>query len=197
MDIGVFYTWLADFFDDYFLRIAIGVGILFLVMFVLWWLYRRLSKKDQFTLFRHVGGVAYASKWDHVSYVLKYFFVFPLYTFCGFVVFALCLFFLSNPTTPEAQTNILFISIVVVSTIRISAYVHESLAEDLAKLVPLSVLGVVVAHPSLNSFGITEEQFTAFIMLIPQFSKYILFTIMLEAVLRGSNFLLRNMKEEE
>jgi hypothetical protein len=88
-------------------------------------------------------------------------------------------------------------AIVLISTIRVGAYVHHSLAEDLAKLIPLSLLGALLLHPSFTSFGITLDQSVAFVLLIPEFLKYLIFTITLEVLLRGGVWLFTNMNREE
>ena len=175
---------LRSFFDVQFLALFIATGILFLVMFIMWWIYRTLSKKDIFSLHEKVNGMSYETKWDKFLYLLKYLFVFPLYTFVGFFIFAFSLFLLIKPTSTQGELNILFISIVIVSTIRVSAYVDEAMAEDLAKLVPFALLAVLLAQPSFTNFNVNYNEIDTFFTLIPSFIKYIFFTIFLEWILR-------------
>jgi len=197
MALDAFFTWLAEFFDGQFLAIIIATGVLFLLMFITWWVYWTLSRRDIFRLHQKHGEMTYASTGDHIIYILKYFFVFPLITFAGFLIFALSLFLLSKPTGAEQETTIIFLAIVIVSTIRISAYVNEHLAEDLGKLIPLTMLSIILLHPSLTGIGITWEQLNAFFTLIPSFVKYLVFTIILEGVLRGGTWLIGGMNREE
>jgi hypothetical protein len=193
MNIAVLFDWLVTFFDDQFLKIMLATALLFLLVFFTWWLYRIISRRNIFVLFHTSKSKPHPDAWDHILYVLKYFFLFPLLTFAGFIVFAFSLFILMKPALAADQQNVLFIAIVVVSTIRVSAYVNENLAEDLAKLIPLSMIAIILTHPNFETIGLSTEQVTGFFMLIPGFLKYLVFTIMLEALLRGGTWLARNI----
>lgn len=188
MGIEIVYVWLAEFFDQQFVNLLLATGLLFLVMFVTWWVYKKLSTRNLFQLFTKTAKRSAPNFWDYVVYALKYFCVFPILTFIGFLIFALSLFLLMKPATPEMQANVLFIAIVMVNTIRVAAYVHESLAEDFAKLVPLTLLAVLISSPSQVA-GVHWEQFANFLMLVPSVLKYLLFIVILEVLLRGGTWL--------
>jgi hypothetical protein len=195
MDIASVFAWLAAFFDDYFLAILVGTGTFFLAMLLTWSIYRTLSRRNIFFLTKRADRPRITA-WDHTIYILKYFFLFPLYTFIGFVIFAFLLFMLIKPN-PEMQRTIIYIAIVIVSTIRVSAYVDEGLAEEIAKIIPISMLAFIFTHPNLESFAVSIENIAGFILLIPQFLKYLLFTVVLEALLRGGTFLLSHMDKDD
>ena len=88
-----------------------------------------------------------------VLYVAKYLFIFPLVTFVWFATFTILLSFLA-PDRPFS--DILLITLAVVGTIRISAYVTEDLSKDLAKILPFAVLGIFIVNVS---FFKTSESF--------------------------------------
>ncbi|HIH24868.1 TPA: hypothetical protein HA251_07585 [Candidatus Woesearchaeota archaeon] len=188
MGVEVVYAWLAAFFDQQFFNILLATGLLFLIMFVTWWVYRKLSTRNLFQLFTKNTKRSAPNFGDYLVYALKYFCIFPLLTFVGFLIFAFSLFMLMKPSTADMQANVLFIAIVMVSTIRVAAYVHESLAEDFAKLVPLSLLGVLLSSPSQVA-GVGGGQIAGFIFLIPSVIKYLLFIVILEVLLRGGTWL--------
>jgi hypothetical protein len=75
--------------------------------------------------------------------------------------------------------------------------VHESMAEDFAKLIPLTMFSILLTHPSLDAFGISIAKLETFASLIPGFLKYLVFTVLLEAVLRGGTWLFGNLDKEE
>ena len=196
MDMMTIIQSLADFFDGLFLAILIGTGILFLVVYITWWIYKTLSTRDVFQLYHKKGDVK-ATTGDHILYALKYFIVFPVYTFIGFLIFAFSLFLLMKPEAGQQETMMLFIAIVIISTIRVSAYVNEQLAEDLAKLLPLAMISVIITHPTLTGIGVTWEQLTRFITAIPNYLKYLLFTIILEGTLRGGSWVYRTVRDRK
>lgn len=195
MGIEVVFVWIADFFDQQFINLLFATGLLFLIMFITWWVYRKLSTRNLFSLFTKSMKRKTPSFWDYVVYGLKYFLFFPILTFIGFLIFALSLFMLMRPSTVVAQANVLFIAIIIVNTIRVAAYVHEGMAEDLAKLVPLSMLAVLLGSPSQVA-GVTWEQFTTFVLLIPSVLKYLLFIMILEVLLRGGTWLFSHLRPD-
>lgn len=195
MDVSIVFSWLADFFDQQFVNLLLATALFFLVMFITWWIYRKLSTRNIFLLFSGSKKRTDPSGWDFTLYAMKYFLLFPLLTFIGFLIFAFSLFLLVKPVTPGLQNNILFIAIIMVSTIRVSAYVHESLAEDLAKLVPLSLFAVALTSPS-EITSITGEQMLSFVMLIPSVLKYLLFIVILEFLLRGGTWFFSHLRAD-
>lgn len=196
MALEAFFAGLVEFFDGQFISILLATFGLFVIMLMTWWVYKKLSTRNIFSLFTKGMGKVQPGFWEHLRYFMKYFLLFPILVFAGFLIFAFSLFVLAKPETAEAQTRLLFIAIVIVSTIRIGAYVNEGLAEDLAKLIPLSMLSIVLLHPDFTGIGITFDQVWGFLLLIPGFIKYMLFTIILEGLLRGGTWLFVNLNRE-
>jgi hypothetical protein len=197
MDFTSIILWLRVFFDELFLDIFAATIILFLAVLVTWGVYRTLSRCNIFQL-KRTWDLQRVTVSDHVWYVAKYFFLFPIITFAGFLIVAFSLIVLTRQAEPSAQATSLFIAIVLVSTIRVAAHVNESMAEDLAKLAPLSMLSALFFQSAdFTSVTITIQQVAGFIQLIPGFSKYLLFTILLELVLRAGGFLWRTIRNRD
>ena len=88
-----------------------------------------------------------------VLYAGKYLVIFPVVAFIWFTVFTVMLSFLA----PNRDfSEILLVAMAVVGTIRISAYVAESLSRDLARILPYAVLGIFIINVS---FFKTSESF--------------------------------------
>lgn len=158
--------------------------VLFVLMLMTWWIYRSISDENLFTVLGKSALAERLSAGGKFLYALRYIVMFPFYTFLAFCFFALALFVLVRPETIEAQNSILFVAIVLVCTIRVAAYINNGLAEDLAKLVPLSMLVAVITRPDLNSLGLDFTSISAFFSLIPGFAKYFFVTVILELCLR-------------
>jgi hypothetical protein len=186
-----------EFFDGQFLALLIATVVLFIILFISWWTYRTLSTRNLFHIYGSNPKSPILTWKDKTKYVLKYFFVFPVYTFLGFLIFAFSLFIMSKPGLVDLHAKILFVAIVMVSTIRVCAYVHETMAEDFAKLIPLTMLSLLLMHPSIESFGITTAQIVTFVELIPGFMKYLVFTILLEGALRIGAWMFGSLEEEQ
>lgn len=164
--------------------ILLSTIVLFVLMLMTWWIYRSISDENLFTVLGKSALATHLSAGGKFLYALRYIVMFPFYTFLAFCFFALALFVLSKPETLEAQGAILFVAIVLVCTIRVAAYVNSGLAEDLAKLVPLSMLVAVITRPDLEGLGLQFSSIRDFFSLIPGFAKYFLVTVILELCLR-------------
>lgn len=147
--------------------------------------YRFVSKKDIFKLnlqqynkTQHPGLTKFLGG---LLYVLEYILLFPLFTFFWFVVFAVLLTFLVKQ---QAVQNLLLLSVAIIASIRMCAYYNESLAQDLAKLLPFALLGVFVMELNFFSFSksliMIKQLFTLWDLMI----YYLIFVIILEIMLR-------------
>lgn len=151
------------------------VAIMFYAIIV-WNLYRFVAKQNIFVF----KGMEEAKVSTFTSFLL-YLVIFPILTFVAFLFFALLLIFLAKGQTLE---QILIISITLIAAIRLTAYYEEDLAKDVAKLIPLALLGVFLVDPSYYSFEIVLERLVALPSLVPLILRYLLFVVLLEWVLR-------------
>lgn len=115
-------------------------------------------------------------------------FVFPLVSFGMFLVLSIGLFFLAKsiPSVPEPQRvrDILLLSMAVVAGVRVAAYISERAAEDLAKLVPLGLLGVLLVDPGYLSVSTPFERLALLPTLLGLILRYLLALVALELLLR-------------
>lgn len=128
-------------------------------------------------------------KFFHVLlYMFEYLLLFPLFVFFWFSVIAGLLALL---TREQTVGQLLLIAMAVVAAVRITAYYKESLSTDLAKMLPFSLLGVLVLD--INTFSPAESW--SLIQTFPDAAitaaYYLAFTIFLEWVLRMGNLLVR------
>ena len=139
------------------------------------------------------------SRWEGIKevivflfYILEHIIIFPLLTFIWFIFFSLLLIFMSE----NNSINTLFLfSMAVVATTRISAYYSEELAREIAKTLPLTLLGIFLVT-GLSYFS--PESAVLAIKSIPLMWKtivyYLLFIVSLEIVLRILLFIYNNIK---
>lgn len=180
MDFSKFINFITD---PIYLKIAYLTLIVFFAGWFIWYMYIKLSRRDLFTL-THVSYEEAESTWHYVGYILKYIFLFPIFVFIWFVLFVACLTLLSGS---QDIANVLIIGIVLISAIRISSYVSQKMAEDLAKLLPLTVLALIILNPSFVSLSIDFSSLKELIPQIPSFLKYLLFIVVLELLLKAGH----------
>lgn len=177
-------------FDAKFLNLFVLTVALTVSMIIMWVMYIHLSKKDVFNIPRAKKD---DSKWkrffQNSAYFLKYVLIFPAYSFVWFVVFSMILILMTNSSSPE---NILFFGIVLIASVRVTAYISERMSEDLAKLFPLTFASSILINPGFLTldFSVIKNFFSIAalkdsLMLLPYYLKYLLFIIFLEWILRS------------
>ena len=189
MDISI----IKEFFVDYqFVTLLYTTFIFFGIAIITWIMYISLSKRDLFSL--DIADYLPKTKirLHIVSYMFKYLVLFPLYSFIWFLIFAFSLALLSKE---YKIIDILFFSIVLVSVIRVASYIHEKFSEDLAKLLPLTLITILLLNPSSISFEAIKQTSAVFRPELPHMVKYLLFTILLEWILRASFAIIMHIKK--
>ncbi|MFA4982912.1 MAG: hypothetical protein WC588_01720 [Candidatus Micrarchaeia archaeon] len=131
-------------------------------------------------------------------FLFKYTLLFPSITFAWFVFLAGSIFILSRTASLE---TVFVLSISLVAAIRILAYYDEKIAEDLAKLLPVSLLTVVIVDSTLFTQELVQTRALALSGAVPEFASLILFVVLLEWTLRIiyviMKFILQKMHQEE
>lgn len=124
-----------------------------------------------------------------VQYVL----LFPVISFAFFIVLSFSFFFLATQpgdmTTGSFIRQIMFLAMAVVTSVRITAYISESTSHDIAKLLPLGLLGVFLVRIDLGVDRLEQallgfESFLTFEVLTGIVLRYFLFLLVLEVGLR-------------
>ena len=178
--------------DKQFLNLFISTIFLFFASFLAWYIYyKQLARKDLFKIPKLSLKSKFANVLDRAIYFLKYLFVFPIYSFIWFLVFSFLLFALSKSRPIE---DILFLGIIVVAATRIGAYVSEKLAEDMAKLLPLTLIAIFLIDPKAVTIETITSSFPILVQQIPRAAKYLLFIIAVEWLLRIGNWAVTSIK---
>ena len=168
--------------DRQFLNLLISTLILFSASLLSWIVYyKQLAKRDLFEIPKQHPSSKLVNAIYKTAYLLKHVIVFPVYSFIWFLVFSFLLFVLSKSRPVQ---DVLFLGIIVVAATRIGAYANEKLAEDMAKLLPLTVIAIFLIDPKAVDFGTIKSSFGIFIVQVPIVLKYLLFIIVLEWALR-------------
>lgn len=107
--------------------------------------------------------------------------LFPLTSFVYFAFLAVSLMVLSKETTTTG--NILLVAMAVVVGVRVAVYLSEGISNDLSKLVPLSLLGVLLVDPGYLKLATAWTRFGEAIQMWPLLARYFLLFIALESVM--------------
>ncbi len=151
---------------------------------VIWHYYRLLARRDFFHFEETDGegiGAWFKNFFGEIAFIFKYILFFPLISFIFFTIFSLMLFLLSKEQTIQ---QILFIGAAVIAATRITAYYNEDLSKDLAKMVPLALLGVFIVQADFFSTEILISRINELPNFMIEIASFILFFLVLEIALR-------------
>ncbi len=172
--------------ETYLQLFTFTIGLFIYAIFV-WHFYKTLSKRDLFKINLEKYNLPYVKHktlgkvGSGIAYILKYGFIFPIYIFIWFLILSLFLLVLSE----EIPINhIILTSVVVVSATRVTSYYKEDLSNDMAKLIPFALLAILITNPNFFSVEITIARFSEIPNLWSQILKFLIFSIVLEWILR-------------
>ena len=162
----------------------LGIIIALYSIFV-WFFYRLLARKDvlklnlaQYNVYKHSGIIKF---FRVLFYIVEFMLITPIAIFFWFAVLSFFLIVLAKEV--EVGTVIL-ICAALISAIRITAYFNEDLSKDLAKMVPFTLLGVIILTPNFLNIETTIQRFTQIPLFLDTAFYYLLFIIGLEVILR-------------
>ncbi|MFA5861541.1 MAG: hypothetical protein WDA16_07585 [Candidatus Thermoplasmatota archaeon] len=151
---------------------AVGIAVYTALIFAF---YQNLSKQSAFT-FKHRSGF-----WGGVLRGIEATLLFPLMSFLYFGLLAVSLFILAKSQTTY---QIMLIAMSIVVGVRVTAYVSEYASVDLAKTLPLGLLGVLLVDPSYATLSNMWAHVWEVPSLVPILLRFCLLFIVLEGVLR-------------
>jgi hypothetical protein len=152
--------------------------------------YRFVARRDIFELrfrryARGVIGRSVESVGNAVRfllYVVEYLVVYPILTIVWYVFYLLLVVLLA----PGIDVRLLLVtSMAVVTAIRVTSYYSQNLSQDLAKMLPLAILGALIVEesPALPS-EVPVDVVLAVAAQWETIATYLLFLVLLEFVLR-------------
>lgn len=192
-----FYQEFIGFFPSYFgtfLNLLILVLLVVVYAIFVWKFYKSISRKNflgldlnKYNKSRESFGTKLIAGF---LYFIEYIIISPLIIFMGYFVFT---FFMIIFTQNQETSQILTVSAVVIAAIRMTSYYKEELSQDLAKLLPFTLLAVALLNP--NTFLQTQyfeaviTNLTQIPSLLSQIISYLFFIIILEIILRFFDFI--------
>lgn len=174
------------------------VLVVFVYALLIWVFYRFMARKNVVGLNlverNNLEHSILFKAFGFFLYFLENVIISPLLVFLGFVVFTIFLIFLNEALT---ISQILLISCLVIAVIRIAAYYNNEFSKELAKLLPLTLLGLSLYNPQGINFNRVLESFIGISEYIGEIFIYLGFIIVLEVFLRFLYFIFGLFSPEE
>ncbi|PIT84177.1 hypothetical protein COU37_04475 [Candidatus Micrarchaeota archaeon CG10_big_fil_rev_8_21_14_0_10_45_29] len=177
------------------------IGIYFFAIFYEFF-FERLSKREIFTVEMRDAPITYSyadfSFNQIFRFLLKNVLVFPL---MASVLTAFTTIFLIFLSKDQSVQNIASISFAVVVVVRILAYTHEKLAKEVAKLLPFSLLTIVLTNPTTfaqsDLIARGNELLASAGSLIPLLLAFIAIEIIIQLVMQMRKISMPQEEEEQ
>ena len=185
-----------------FVNLLVLVLMIVLYSIFVWKFYKFISKKNPLGLelnkYNKVQNDFFSRLTHGALYFVEYILILPFLIFIVFIVFT---FFLIILAQSQETSQILIISAAIIAAIRMTAYYKEGLSQELAKMLPFILLAITVLNP--NNFSDTQylekilNHFTQLPGFFSQIFTYLIFIVLIEAVLRFFDFIFSLFGMEE
>lgn len=175
--------WLQNFFNLFFLVVLIVIYSVFI-----WKFYRFIATKNILELnlkqYNWAKHPFFEKLFAGTFYFFEYIVILPFLVLFWFSIFTVFLILL---TEGLEMGSILVISAIVIGAIRVTTYIPgfgESLAKDLAKLLPFTLLAISITKSGFFDVSRIITHFIGVFNFLEDIWIYLLFIIVLEIFLR-------------
>ena len=166
--------------------------------FIVWKFYKSVSKKDilgldlnKYNKTKHPFATKFVAG---IFYLVEYILISPLILFLWFTLLTFLLIII---TEGLPASTLLIVSGLIMASVRIISYSSKSLAEDIAKIVPLTLLATSFLNPDFFSVTRILGTFAEIPALFGEIGIYLVFIIFLEIILRIFDFIFSLFQIEE
>ncbi|MBU2523357.1 MAG: hypothetical protein KKE23_03660 [Nanoarchaeota archaeon] len=170
----------------WFLILVFTLLIVFYALFV-WKFYRFIAERDLIKLdldqYNTSADPTVKKIVAALFFMFEYILVIPFMVLFWFSMFSIFLLILSESTT---ASQIILISATIIAAVRITAYYKQGLSKDLAKLLPFTLLAVMLLNPNFFSLDKIIGRISEIPSLFNIILIYLVFIWVLEAILRGT-----------
>ncbi|WP_255486597.1 hypothetical protein [Candidatus Nitrosotenuis sp. DW1] len=171
--------------------VGFSVGMVVYGIFIFHF-YRFIARRDMFSfnIERRLGGGKFKATGEKISasprivaYMATNLLIFPIVIFVWFLVYSTFLFFLAQDMSVKA---VFLVSSSIVISVRIAAYYNEELSKDLAKLLPLVLLGIFILSPTFFSIDEVKVRLAEMPNFVIQIAVFLVVAVAVEIVLSST-----------
>lgn len=116
-----------------------------------------------------------------IFYIIEFLIIMPILTALWFSVLAIFLVILSKI---DNVGTILMICAALIAAVRVVSQISSQLAQDIAKMVPLTLLGLFLIDPNFFNIGMLVNRFTQVPGLLAQIPYFLVFIVAIEILAR-------------
>lgn len=185
-------AYMADF-----INIALLILFVFLYALFVWKLYKFIATKN--FLGKYFDKITKSQNSISIKLIhfLEYIIISPFLVFFWFIAFSIFILLLTNISITDGISTILIIATIIVATTRMSAYYNEELAQEIAKILPFTLLAIAIINPDFLNIERVLTRLGGITLIFKGMLFYFLLIFILETILRFFSFLLSLFGLEE
>ncbi|MEM7814720.1 MAG: hypothetical protein QXF55_00045 [Candidatus Aenigmatarchaeota archaeon] len=173
MDTGIIESFVWDVAHIDFAGMLSTAAFFFVAAVVAWGMYKGISRRDIFQL-------RVDTPLNRALHLAKYVFLLPAWTVMWFIIYAVTIAILAQ----SPASSVLLGAAVVITGVRVAAYVHSDFAEEIASLLPFTLLAGVMLSPEFVTPSTIAANVSALFSNGVLFWQSVLFLVIVEWVLR-------------
>ncbi|MBS3087958.1 hypothetical protein J4226_05170 [Candidatus Pacearchaeota archaeon] len=181
--------------ENLILTLAFFTTVIILYSIFVFYFYRFLAKKNIIELnlnqYNQYENPALIKIFAGVFYIIEYIILLPVLTFFWFGVLAILTLLLAKGI---AVKTILLIAAALVTSIRVTSFVSEDLAKDLAKMVPFTLLAIAISTAGFFEIPLFFYRISEIPSLFSNVPYYLLFIVIIELIMRIAEFVQATLK---
>lgn len=157
---------------------------------IVFYFYKFLSKKNIIELnlyqYNQYENPSLVKFFAIFFYFIEYIIILPVLTFFWFAILSILILMLS----PHLEMgSVLLIAAALVASIRILAYIHKSLAIDVAKIAPFNFMIIAVTTPDFFSLSSLFSRVHEIPALFTDIIYFLFFIMAIEVIMRTADFI--------
>jgi hypothetical protein len=175
----------SGFFQSTLFRLTFFTAIILVYSLFFYYSYKLFSKKNLFNFnFNSYIDIAHprlSSVLGFFVYLIEYLIILPFFVIIWFGFYSIFLLILARNLDIAA---ILLVSTSLIVVIRISSFMSRTLSQDLAKLLPFTLLALAITGERFFSIDLLAQRISEIPFLLSSFPIYLLFIFGVEFLLR-------------
>jgi hypothetical protein len=177
-------TWTASQYGSVVTLFLITIPIIIYAVFI-FYLYRFVARKNILELnlsqYNSYSAGPLLKIIPIFLYIIEYIIILPIVSFFWFAVFSVLIFFLAAELPLQ---TVLLISAALIASVRVTSYISENLSQDLAKMLPLTLLGIALTNPVFFNFTEHISKISTVPTLFNEVISFLAFIVIIELIMR-------------
>lgn len=186
---------ILEFYNDFVLAMPENLKMIPPIFFIaitltiysifIWYFYRFLARRDvlklnlkKYNVYKHDALIKFFAV---LFYIAEFLVVGPIVIFFWFTILSFSFIILAKELDVG---TVMLICAALISAIRITSYFNEGLAKELAKMVPFTMIAVVITTPDFWDLSTTISRISQLPVFFANSLYYLLFIFILESLLR-------------